>query len=114
MSGFREGFYAFYYNGAAGKGVMLLCLKQGRMLGVDMGGGVLKGAYEQQGDTIVADCTFQFSAGQTLITGQKLSDAVEQSTRVRIPLSALEGEAAEMDIGFGPLSARGKFVAETI
>ncbi len=77
-----------------------------------MGGGVLEGSYRLQDARIVAECTFHFAAGRTLVTGQKLTEDFDERRRLTIPLQMFEGQRCTVDIGFGPLTARAKFVAE--
>ena len=109
---FGEGFYSIYYDGPAGKGVLLVCLKGGRLVGADMGGGVWQGAYRLHENDNVAECVFHFSAGRTLVTGQTLDADVQQRKKLTIPLQMFAGQRCRVDIGFGPVSARGQFIAE--
>jgi hypothetical protein len=108
---FREGFYAIHYEGPAGKGVLLTCLKGERLVGADMGGGLLEGSYRLVNEDLVAECVFHFSAGRLLVTGQTLTDDVLQRKKLSIPMRMFEGERCAVDIGFGRVDARGVFVA---
>jgi hypothetical protein len=113
-AGLQEGFYSILYQGPAGQGVVLVCLKAGRMVGADMGGGVLEGTYVVEDGSLAADCLFRFSAGRTLVTGQTLAEDLEQRRKLNLSLAMLAGERSTVDIGFGPLTARGKFIADPI
>ena len=111
---FREGFYSILYDGPAGHGVLLACLSAGRIVGADMGGGLLSGEFQVRGGDLVAECTFQFSAGKTLVTGQTLAEDVTQRRKLVIPLRMFRGQRCTVDIGFGPVTGRGKFVADPV
>lgn len=113
-AGFREGFYSIAYEGAAGQGVLLVCLKGGRIVGADMGGAVLEGDYQLGDSFLTADCQFRFPAGRTMATGQTLTEDLERRRKLMLSLDLLAGESSTLDVGFGPLAARGKFIAAPI
>lgn len=110
----REGFYAIFYTGAGGgQGVLSLCLKNGKLVGIDATGGHVTGTYIVDDATLVADSTFHFRAGE-LVTGQTLAQPWDFPCALRLPLRLLAGETVEVDIGTGPINARGEFIAEPL
>ncbi len=108
----QEGFYAFYYTGVSGSGQILTCLTNGRIVGIDPAGGVIKGEYSVESGVLNADCTFTFPAGAELVTGQTLTQSTTISTKFVLPLEFFQGTVSCVDIGLGPMNARGVFVAE--
>jgi hypothetical protein len=79
-----------------------------------MGGGMLEGGYQLHQGNIVAECVFHFAAGRRLVTGQTLAEDVRQRKKLIISLQMFEGRSCVVDIGFGPVNGRGRFVSDPI
>lgn len=106
----HEGFYAFFYTGRAGSGTMLVCLKGGRIVGVDVLGGKVEGTYEDAGTGLTAELNFELAAGD-LATGQTLAEPTQLPSRLELPETVFHGDIIRIDIGTGPLNVRAQFVA---
>lgn len=109
---FKSGFYAFYYTGKSGSGHLLLCLAKGRIAGIDPAGGQITGTYEDGDEAVEAICKFQFPAGAELVTGQTLPQAVTVESKFSLSHGFFNGDTERVDIGMGPMNARGVFVSE--
>ena len=113
MAKFREGFYAFYYTGKAGSGVILMCLANGRLVGADQIGGQITGVYQVKKGVVKADVSFRFAPG-SLVTGQVLLEPTTVSVPLSLPIAIFMGEVAKVDIGMGPVNARAVFVSDPL
>lgn len=109
----REGFYSIFYTGQAGSGILMLCLKGGRIVGADAAGGSIFGTYEENGDSLNASCTFNFRTGD-LVTGQSLTQPITHKAEFRLPTRLFEGETVKTDIGTGPINARAEFLSDPL
>ena len=110
----REGFYGFYYTGVAGSGQILTCLANGKLVGIDPAGGVINGTYEVSEGGVKAICTFRFPAGAELVTGQTLAQPVTIQTEFQLGEGFFDGQTERVDIGLGPMNARGVFVSDPV
>lgn len=106
----REGFYSVFYTGQAGSGILMLCLKGGRIVGADAAGGSIIGVYEYGDDNLNVKCAFNFRAGN-LVTGQSLAQPITHEAEFRLPTRLFDGETVRADIGTGPINARAEFLS---
>jgi hypothetical protein len=109
----REGFYALYYTGQFGSGVILICLKNEKIVGIDAVGGKVHGKYSVADAGVQADMVFEFAAG-SLVTGQSLPHAMSVPSKVLLGADFFQGKIAKLDIGTGPVNVRAEFLSDPI
>ncbi|MCZ8086936.1 MAG: hypothetical protein O9257_06360 [Brevundimonas sp.] len=63
---------------------------------------------------IAATCSSIFPAGAELVTGQTLTQPITLSSDFTLPESFFDGQIVKVDIGLGPMNARGVLVAEPL
>jgi hypothetical protein len=101
-----EGFYAMYYTGGTGSGHALFIMKDGKIIGADVVGGVLDGSYESdEGGNIAFKVNLTVPAGATLVTGQTAGAApVMQEISASLPRTFADGQARPVRTPLGPVN----------
>lgn len=109
----RDGFFAIFYTGKAGSGTLMVCFKEGKLIGVDGSGGVLRGTYLVRGEEVVLDLEIEFAPG-LLVTGQTLTEPLKINPNLTVPVGMFSGDVARVDLGLGPANARAQFISELL
>lgn len=103
-----RGFYKMEYTGKDGQGAGAVTFVDGKLAGIDVGGGVYRGEFQTTQDGVVtgyADLTFP--AGGILVTGTSVPPG---SPPIRIPFSINEDQASgkvlRIETPTGPVNLR--------
>jgi hypothetical protein len=104
-----EGFFAGYLTGRAGMSVILFAVKDGRLIGVDMGGIKYDGQIRAKADGIGFSCRVSYTMlpGIPLITGAgPMATPTEITLNFDLPLNFAEGIVIGIETPTGPLNAK--------
>jgi hypothetical protein len=104
-----EGFFAAYLTGRSGMSVMLFAVKEGRMIGVDMGGMKYDGQIQAKADGTGFACRISYTIlpGIALITGAgPMAKPTEITINFDLPLNFAEGPVIGIETPTGPLNAK--------
>lgn len=101
-----EGFYAMYYTGGSGSGHALFIMKDGKITGADVVGGVLDGTYSLgEGDSIAFKVTLTVPSGAMLVTGQTAGAApLSQEISASLPRTFANGQPQAVQTPMGPVN----------
>jgi hypothetical protein len=103
-----DGFYIAYLTGSGGSSMVLFAVKEGRLIGADVGGTKYDGRLEKKPGESGFSCHVQYTVppGTVLITG---SGPVATPTNVNLTFDLPENFAEEIVVGIqtplGPLNA---------
>lgn len=101
-----DGFYAVYYTGQTGFGHAVLVLREGKIVGADVTGGVYDGTYTlEQNHTVTVDIVLTVPAGTTLVTGQTLTAPHSQNIKANIVEAFANGQTVPLNTPMGPVNA---------
>jgi hypothetical protein len=104
-----EGFFAGYLTGHSGTSIILFAVKDGRMIGVDMGGMKYDGQFQTKGDGTGFSCRISYTLlpGIPLITGPgPTANPTEITLTFDLPLNFAEGIIISIETPTGPLNAK--------
>ena len=99
-------FYAIYYTGQSGSGNMSLLLQDGKAIGLEASGGIVRGNYEMAEGGIDANLSFNFIKGTQLVTGQSLEEDLSVPFSLKISNSVLNGNTQTADMPIGRVNFR--------
>jgi hypothetical protein len=104
-----DGFFAAYLTGRTGTSVVLFALRNGHVIGVDVGGLKYEGRFETKSDGTGFSCrlTYTVPAGGTLITGFGPAPTPTPVTLpFDLPTNFAEGPIVRIETPMGPLNAK--------
>ena len=99
-----EGFYAMYYTGIAGVGHAVIVLKDGIVTGADVSGGVYNGKYVPNDGNYDFEVVLTVAAGSTLVTGQTLSEPLDQEITATLSDNFANGQTVSVQSPMGPVN----------
>lgn len=100
-----EGIYAMYYTGGSGSGHALFLMKDGKITGADVIGGILDGSYQLEGDAVEFSVTLTIPSGGTLVTGQTAGAApLSQDISASLPSTFADGKPYPVRTPLGPVN----------
>lgn len=67
-----SGFYRIDYQGQADHGAGALALANGKVAGLDVGGGIYRGTYTEEGGRLRGTAHLSFPQGGELVTGMRV------------------------------------------
>lgn len=76
-----SGLFRIDYQGASGAGAGAMALANGKVAGLDVGGGVYRGTYSAEAGRLKGTAVLYFEAGGQLVTGAQ----VPPGTQIPIP-----------------------------
>lgn len=82
------GFYKIEYQGASGIGAGAMALANGKVAGMDVGGGIYKGTYTDNGSTTEGTAVLYFEAGGQLVTGASVPAGYEIPIQFSFPTNS--------------------------
>ena len=80
------GFYRVEFQGRADQGSGSLALANGKVAGLDSGGGVYRGSYVEEGGRARGTAILSFANGGELVTGMRVPPGAEVSIPFDIPV----------------------------
>lgn len=83
------GFYRVDYQGHADRGAGALALANGKVAGLDIGGGIYRGTYVEEGDRLHGTAVLSFPEGGELVTGMRVPPGSELPIPFDIPAGGL-------------------------
>jgi hypothetical protein len=86
-----RGFFKMDYTGATGQGTGAIAFADGKVAGLDVGGGVYVGTYQEIGDKVAGSVDLSFPAGGLMVTGAVVPPG---SPPMNIPFEADAGNEA--------------------
>jgi hypothetical protein len=69
----KSGFYRLVFAGGIGSGVGLLAIQDGKIVGIDVGGGEYNGSYQEDAtaDTVTIHLEVTIAANMPIVTGER-------------------------------------------
>jgi hypothetical protein len=104
-----QGFFAAYMAGRAGTTIILFAVKDGRLIGVDMGGMKYDGQIQTKADGAGFSCRISYTIlpGIALITGAgPMANPTEITLTFDLPLNFADGVIVGIETPTGPLNAK--------
>lgn len=81
------GFYRVEFQGYADRGSGALALANGKVAGLDIGGGIYRGSYVEEGGRARGTAILSFPDGGELVTGTRVPPGAEISIPFDIPIA---------------------------
>ena len=107
MKNMVRGFYAVYYTGRESSGHFSLLVREPDVVGLEAGGGVIRGECRSIADGGVEfDFLFFFAKGTELVTGQKLEQDLTVPFSVTVTAETLSGGVQRANFPTGPVNFR--------
>ncbi|MGV3576622.1 MAG: hypothetical protein ACO1O4_15975 [Devosia sp.] len=101
-----EGFYAVYYTGQTGFGHAVLVMREGKIVGADVTGGVYDGTYTiEANNSVTVDIVLTVPPGTTLVTGQTLTTQHSQNIKANVVETFANGQTVPLQTPMGPVNA---------
>jgi hypothetical protein len=108
-----DGFYAAFLTGRGGQSVVLLAIKAGKIVGVDVGGLKYVGSIARSGDGFRCEVQYTIRPGVSLITGPgPVAKEVPVDLKFDLPMNFGDGPVVGIDTPFGPLNAKFQKLAD--
>jgi hypothetical protein len=104
-----DGFYVGYITGRAGNSMVLLVIRNARLVGADVSGMKYDGEVHPKPDTQGFTCRVSYTIlpGATLITGPgPVATPTDITLNFELPANFAEGPIVRIDTPMGPLNAR--------
>lgn len=85
------GFYRIKYQGTGGKGDGAIALANNKVAGLDVGDGIYRGTYAEEGGRFKGTAVLSFASGGDLVTGMR----VPPGTEIPIPFDIPAGSSSD-------------------
>ena len=107
-----NGFYAVYVTGDADRGLLLLALHNGKIVGVDTEGNCIDGAVSQlpNENTFDAEVSLSFVDDGEIVQGQHVPKGYSYQVNFKLSDDFLSREYIELQTPVGPVNASFKFL----
>jgi hypothetical protein len=102
-----RGFFKMDYSGANSAGSGAIAFIDGKVAGIDVGGGIYDGSYsEAQPGVLSGKVNVSFPEGGTLVTGQIAPRGSAISVPFRVANSEIEGHTIQLQTPTGPVAVK--------
>ncbi len=102
-----RGFYRMDFAGATGQGTGAIAFVDGKVAGLDVGGGVYDGRYEETGDKIAGSVNLAFPSGGVTVTGAVIAaGAPPMNIPFHVDVANAEGTVLTVMTPVGPVNIR--------